>query len=350
METVITGIVLCSVPLLLLGLVAPWRWRLIGAVVVSVLGVGTGLGLGVLGLADLWVVPAGVGMTNTLVLHGAWCIFGALARTAGPLNISGPPWMIAMGMGAILGEVPAAAILSAGASSPAGAARLALAAAGGGLIGRMGDPAMLIMAEGHPEVMMALIPLGVLCALIARPSATDLVPAEAENKLRTALVAIIAVAAAIPVFTLPALLVGIVVLAVMAGDRRGHVDLAFILWTVLALILALLAIVAGLAEQIATGLEAVGELADWMGPPALAFLSAILAALTDGTALALLADGTLDRAASLNEPNLRLGLAAGIAVGGLAPLIASGSIRSGLRLWALQVLVAVLWVGLWVII
>ena len=279
----------------------------------------------------------------------AWGVFGALARTAGPLAIPGSPWLVAMGMGAILGEVPAAAILSAGASSRSGAARLALAAAGGGLIGRMGDPAMLILAEGHPAVMLALFPLGVICAVIARPGSADLVAAEPENRTRTKFVLGVALLAVIPGLTVWALMVGIVGLAFMVGDRRGHVDLAFVVWTALSLMVALLAVVSGLAEQIATGLEMVGELADWMGPPALTFLAAVCAALTDGTGFAVLIDGTLDRAISLREPHLRLGLTAGIAVGGLAPLIAAGSIRAGLRLWALQVLVAVVWVGIWAV-
>jgi hypothetical protein len=34
-------------------------------------------------------------------------------------------------------------------------------------------------------------------------------------------------------------------------------------------------------------------------------------------------------------------------VGGLGPLVAAGSIRSGLRLWILQVILAVAWLGVW---
>ena len=84
-----------------------------------------------------------------------------------------------------------------------------------------------------------------------------------------------------------------------------------------------------------------------MGPPALALVAALCTALSDGTAMAVFADGTLDRAASLRTTDLRFALAAGISVGGLGPLIAAGSVRSGLRIWLLQVLLTVIWLGVW---
>ena len=345
MEAVVTGIVVCSVPLILLGLTGLWRWRLPAAAVIVVGGISAGVGFGVLAFSDLWIVPTGLGMNEPLLLLALWCVFGSLARTAGPLSIPGPPWLVAMCMGATLGEVPAAAILSAGARSPQGAARLALAAAGGGLVGRLGDPAVLMLSDGHPMVLAWLAPLGVLCAVLARPSQDDVVSPETGNRSRTYLVAGVAVLALVPGLALWALIVGIAGLAVLAGDRRGHVDLVNPVWQIAAVLMAMLAIVGGLAEQIATGLEKIAELADWMGPPALALAAAVSAALTDGTAMAVLGTGVLDRAASIQSTDLRVALAAGVAVGGLAPLIAAGSVKAGLRLWALQVVLAVLWVG-----
>jgi hypothetical protein len=347
MEAVVMGIVVCSAPLVLLGLMAGWRWRLAAAVVIAVGGLSAGVGLGVLGFSDLWVVPTGVEMDDALILIVMWCIFGSIARTAGPLSIPGPPWLMAMVMGATLGEVPAAAILSAGASTPKGAARLALAAAGGGMVGRMGDPALLILAAGHPLVMACLAPLGILCALLARPRSEDVVQPEAANTVRTWLVAVVALAAMVPGATVWALLVGIVGLSVMAGDRRGHVDLVTPAWQLIGVLMALLAIVGGLAEQIATGLEMVAELAGWMGLPALTAIAALCTAMSDSTAMAVLNSGLLDRAVSLRSDDLRIALTAGVAVGGLAPLFAAGSVRAGLRLWLAQILLAIVWVGVW---
>ena len=215
------------------------------------------------------------------------------------------------------------------------------------MIGRLGDPAMLILAEGHPMVMLTLAPLGVLCAYIARPEAEDVVSGESGNTVRTRVVLAVACAAMVPGFTIWALLMGTVVLIVMAGDKRGPVDLASPTWNLIGVVLALIAIVGGLAEQIATGFEKFAELAAWMGPPALALVAALCTALSDGTAMAVFADGTLDRAVSLRTTDLRFALAAGISVGGLGPLIAAGSVRSGLRIWLLQVLLTVIWLGVW---
>ena len=147
MSPVVTGIIIATVPLLGLGLFGPWRWRL-GAALPLVIGAfAAAASAGVVVFSDLWVVPQGLGMASTLTMALLWIAFGAVARTAGPLRIPGPPWLVALVMGAGLGEVAAAAILSAGASSPKGAARLALAAAGGGMVGRLGDPALLLIAK-----------------------------------------------------------------------------------------------------------------------------------------------------------------------------------------------------------
>ena len=196
-------------------------------------------------------------------------------------------------------------------------------------------------------VMWVLAPLGVLCAYIVRPAAEDVVSANTGNTTRTRVVFAVACAAMVPGVTIWALLVGAVVLIVMAGDKKGPVDLASPAWNVLGVVLALIAIVGGLAEQIATGFEKVAELADWMGPPVLTLIAALCTALSDGTAMAVLSDGTLDRAASLRTSDLRFALAAGIAVGGLGPLIAAGSVRHGVRLWFGQVLLTVIWLGVW---
>jgi hypothetical protein len=69
--------------------------------------------------------------------------------------------------------------------------------------------------------------------------------------------------------------------------------------------------------------------------------------MSDSTAMAVLNSGLLDRAVSLRSDDLRIALTAGVAVGGLAPLFAAGSVRAGLRLWLAQILLAIVWVGVW---
>jgi hypothetical protein len=56
--------------------------------------------------------------------------------------------------------------------------------------------------------------------------------------------------------------------------------------------------------------------------------------------------GLLDRAMSLNIDGARLALTAGLAVGGLGPLVVAGALRAGWKRWFLQVVVTVIYVGL----
>ena len=347
MNSVLVGILVSTVPLIALGVVGLWRWRLPAILVVLIATIASAVGVGILAPSDVWVVPVGLGMNAALLTALMWTLFGAVARTAGPLDIPGPPWVVAMGMGACLGEIPAAAILSAGASSPKGAARLALAAAGGGLIGRVGDPAMLLLAGDHPVLLLALAPLGVLMAFVVRPRREDVVETGQGNRARTAVVALVACVSLVPAFTAWALLAGMLGLGLLAQDRRGHVDLAAVGWQLCAILLAIIAIVGGSAEQVAYGLEWGTELADWLATPVLTVAAALLTAFTDSMAMSVFFSGVLDRAASVDSAALIPGLTAGIAVGGLGPLIAAGSVRSGFGLWLVQLVLAVGWAVIW---
>jgi len=204
-----------------------------------------------------------------------------------------------------------------------------------------------MLAGDHPEILVGLIPLGLACALVARPSPDDLVLAEDGNRARTAVVFAVGVVALVPQLTLWAIAAGILALGLLARDRRGQVALAGIGWHLCAVIVAILAVVGGAAEQAAFGFEWGAEMADWMGPPALALAFAIVTALTDGTAMAVFAVATVDRAVSVDSMALLPGMTAGIAAGGLAPLIAAGAVRPGLKIWFAQVGLAVLWAAAW---
>lgn len=347
MTPIVSGILVSTLPLLALGLIGPWRWRLPAATVLLIGALGAALGVGIIVPSDVWAVPQGLGMHGTLLTALLWTAFGAVARTAGPLRIAGPPWLVAMAMGAGLGEIAAAAILSAGASSPKGAARLALAAAGGGMIGRVGDPALLLVAADHPTVLLGLAPLGIAMAWIARPKAEDVVSTAPGNPVRAGVIGAVAVASLIPAVTPWALLGGVLGLGMLSQDGRGPVDLTSMGWQLCAMVLGMLAIVGGAAEQAAYGIEWGAELADWLGPPVLVLASGILTACTDSMAMAVFWSGAIDRSLGLDPMVMVPGLTAGIAAGGLGPLIAAGSVRAGLGIWALQLGLAVAWAVVW---
>lgn len=345
MQNVIIGFVATTVPLLMYGLISWTRWRLLGGVVTVLVAIGLAFGLGVMGFSDLWVVPVGLGMTQPLILLCLWIVFGAVARTAGPLDIPGPPLMVSMLMGATLGEVPAAAILGASARDAKGGARLAMAAAGGGMIGRVGDPAMLVFSESRPDILMFMAPLGLLCALLARPRREDLIQGDHQNRVRTLLVAAVALIALVPGLALYAIVGGIIGLGVLSSDRRGPIEVGGSLWNLGAVVLGIIAVIGGGVEQVAVGIEWAQELGGAWGAPVLTLATALLTALTDGTAMSVVGQGVLDRALSLDAPGAVPAMAAGIAVGGLAPLIAARALRAGWKLWLGQVALAILWVA-----
>ena len=347
MNEIITGMALATVPLFVLGAVSFTRWRLwaVGPVVLVSLIVATTYGI--IGWSDLWVLPTGLGMGSSLVLMVLWIVYGAVARTLGPVAIPGPAWVTAMLLGAGIGEIPAAAILSSGARTPKGAAKLALAAAGGGLIGRVGDPAMLILLEGHPSAMLSIAPLGIVLAWMARPDAEDLIQAGAVDARRMALVLGIGLVAAVPGLTVGALVLGIIGMGLAAQGRKGHVELGVLAWQIAALILAILAVAGGAPEQAATGLELFVETLHWWASPLLVAIAALLSALSDGSAMAIVCQAIVDRSMALDAQYLAVPMAVGVAVGGLAPLIAAGALKAGWKLWLIQVGVAVLWGCVW---
>jgi hypothetical protein len=255
-------------------------------------------------------------------------------------------------LGAFLGEIPAAAILSLAAKDKSAAARLALAAAGGGLIGRIGDPAMLLMGARQPQIVLTLAPLGLICAVLAWPKRGDLVAGGASSGWgasgRSVLLLVVGGVALVPAYTLPALVLGAVALAIVSKGRRGPIDLAGLAWAILGMVLVLIAIAGGAPEHAARGIELVAEpLGAWF-LPLITAAAAILSALTDGTAAALLCVSVMDRALSLRVDETWAALAAGVAVGGFGPLIAAGALRQGWMRWLAQVVAAVVYVAVFV--
>ncbi len=80
--------------------------------------------------------------------------------------------------------------------------------------------------------------------------------------------------------------------------------------------------------------------------PGLTAIGVLIAVLSEGISGALLTSAVLDRALDLTVDGVPTALAAGLAVGGLAPLVIVGAVREGLLRWAAQVFLALLWAGL----
>jgi hypothetical protein len=204
----------------------------------------------------------------------------------------------------------------------------------------------LVFAESRPDILIFMAPLGLLCALLARPRREDLIAGNHQNRVRTMLVAAVALAALVPGLAVYALGVGIIGLGALASDRRGPIEIGGSLWNMGAVVLGIIAIVGGGVEQMAIGIEWAQELGGAWGAPVLTLAAALLTALTDATAMSVIGQGVIDRALSLDAMGAVPAMVAGIAVGGLGPLIAARALRAGWKLWLGQVALAMLWVAL----
>ena len=135
-------------------------------------------------------------------------------------------------------------------------------------------------------------------------------------------------------------------MAVLAGERVRSVELKPVALVGGLVVLSMLATASGLTELAAWGIEYVQESLGVLLLPVLTAAGALVSLLADGTAGALLGAAIVDRALDLRVTGVPAALAAGLAVGGLTPLLMVGAVREGLPRWMLQVLLAVLWAGL----
>jgi len=335
-----------------LAVVAPLsKWRPPLALLLAIAAVGLGLARGVLLPADGLGLPGLLGLGPETWGLLAWGAYGGLAAAAGGLWVPGPPALRAVLSGAMIGELGAAASLARSARTRDGAARLALAAAGGAMLGGVGDPALLALGERLGPHTWVLAPLSLLMVVVAWP--TRALVHEARQGSRAVTVVSVAVAAGAVVWpgSVPALLaLGALAMGALALRRGARVEerraellgsvMAPALWTFGSVVVVLVACAAGLSGVAAQGLE---EVAVGLGVrlgPALGGLAALAAALVDGPAAGLFSTAVIDRGLELRGVDLGLSLGLGAAAGGLGPLVIAGGLRAGWWRWLLQVLAA----------
>ncbi|MFT5683397.1 MAG: hypothetical protein ACI8RZ_004328 [Myxococcota bacterium] len=341
MSELIRAVVALSWPLLVVGRLSGRRAAGLSLLILVAIVLVSGFALGALTPADVLHLPAWTGLGGGMLSLLLWVLLGSLARAAGGVSLPGPPILSAIAAGALIGELGAAGMI-AGMSDKRAAARLALAAAGGAMIGRIGDPALLLLMD---QVGWSLAPLGLLTALVALPGGA--LPRLEGRPLVTGAAAVVAVAAVFSGTFLPHVLaVGCVLMAALAGGKVRQTDLKPVAWCLGLTVLVVVSTTSGLPELAAWGLELIQEILGAWRLPALAALGALIAVLSEGISGALLTTAILDRALDLTVDGVPAALAAGLATGGLAPLVVVGAVREGLLRWGAQVLLAILWAGL----
>ncbi len=336
-----------GIPLLALALVVWHRhWRGRVAVALALVALGMAAAFQVASPLELLSLPGWTGLDSGVAWLGSWALFSAGAALAVRRLPGGPPAVVAVALGACMGELAAALVLGRHARDGAAAARLALTAAAGALIGRVGDP---VLGLNTDATLLSWAPLWLAVAIgvaVARPRAADLA-SRGEGSLAPLGVCLLAAVGATVVPSWGPVILGVVGLMLVAlGARRpGRVPaLELVLWVGASVMLAILATAAGLPEVTAWGLEEVQELPGVLAGPLLGGLALVFATLVDGAAAALFLDATFARALELRLPGGVQFAALGAAVGGLGPLVMAGGLRAGWWRWLLTALLTcVVW-------
>ena len=325
------------VALLLLAAIAPVaRLRSIGAAGIALILVVGGLAVGVLVPLDLLMLPSYLGLQSGFYGLLAWTLFGLLGAAAGGPRLVGPAILRAALSGFLLGEL-GAALSFLPVQEHRSRARLVLAAMAGAMVGRVGDPGLLVLGGQVQAGPWILAPLALIGLLLSGVRSADLPPDHGHFDV-TAVAAVVALL--LPQHVAVVLALGCLAMAVLALRRRAAPSGSALLWVGASLVVALVACSAGLPYQAVLQLE--DRLLDHshLYGPVLGVGSLLLAALLDGPAAALILGALSDQAllgpTLFGRPDgLALALMAGLAVGGLGPLHLAGVLGPALPRWLL---------------
>lgn len=207
-------------------------------------------------------------------------------------------WWAVVGLAALFGDLFVALALAVAEPDPRRRARLVLAASGASVIG-LGGAAPLVLGWGGGSVAV----LGLVCA------AVGFTPGGGTERA-----------------------------APSAAPGRVLVPL-------LGAVGVWLAIAGGAIEFLALGLERLPVVLPRVHTLAVAVGAAAAGAVGDEGVLALAADAALDRGFSLRDDSTRQALVAGLGIGGGLPLLvlSRSSLKVGLPLWAVQLLLLAGW-------
>ncbi len=335
-----------SLPFLLIGLFC-WnkrlKWWWFGIVLILTLRILVAKGFFQVG--ELHMIPGYVDLIDMSALLILWVFFSQLLATVG-FRPPGPPILSSALCGATMGVLASAILLPSMAKDKDAAARLVLASAGGALIGRIGDPAILLLSEQEPSLAYALIPLGVVFVLIAGPKADDIIPSD-DLPLSPVVLAfsVILLTFIFPEFSFWILSAGILGLLPFAGLRFFNPQLWLAsIWTLGICLLVVASTAGGLPELMAWGLEDVQiNNSAWI-LPGLGFIGLLGSTLIDPNGAALFIHAFFDRALDLNINGAVFVFCAGAAAGGFQHLIIAGVFRRAFYRWCLQMLAAVVFI------
>jgi len=278
----------------------------------------------------------------------AWVEFVHLARWAGGFPIRGPLGPLAFLGGAFLGEIGAVLLLAPRAPTAGLKARVALTASAGALMSPIGSPVTLLLVEPGT---FGWLPLAL--AALSWPSgwAQDDPNAPALPLTSTGLNRNAGVLLAVIVgliwgpSDLWVLAFGCLGLMLLNLRSRGKPKTPWgaEVWICALAVLCLLSVSSGAFWEVKEGIAlAMNHFPDWAAS-ALVGAAALLSIAGTEEGAVLVAHSIQDTGFSTLDPHVWRLVGAGIAVGGITPLLMAKAFRAGFWIWILQLGLVLLW-------
>ncbi len=226
----------------------------------------------------------------------AWVAFSMLAAApVARLLARGPLGVRCVLLSALVGDVAATLWLAGRESSPSTRTRIALTASATGLVSPLATPSTLLLGTDSSRWLL----VGVLWALCWPRGAAE------------------------------------------PQEETGAITHRRFLWPALVCLLVVVGAASGVILEARVGMDLLTEGRDW-ALPAFSGLGLVLGAVGGESGGSLLAVALLDNGDALAQ-GARNVLGAGLALGGLAPLVAARAVRGGWKLWLVQCGLVVAW-------
>lgn len=349
---IIANTIWVSVPFLLAGLFVAhkWRWKWFLACMTATVGIA--YYRQVIVLSDMPYLLSYLHIGTPILSMLTWVLYGELLRLQGGLRWpTGERWSSLRAIfpfvcGAFLGELAAAALLAPQVKDGQARARVVLSAMAGGLVSPIGDANIFILHQSIPNLLLYMIPMGLLALLIIRPQPDDFpVSSASEKGLPLWLLFIpIVIYLLLPVNAPLILLEASLLLGLYSRRQLKNIDVGQLMWFALFAGMLSIATAGGLPELIAIGSENIVLNHSKELPVLLGFGGAFAGMLVDGTLSAVFVQAFIDRALDLSEPKFHFALAAGFAMGGIFPLVIGRCVKHALKTHILLMGVGLLYI------
>ena len=281
----------------------------------------------------------------------AWIEFVAIARWAGGFPIRGPLGPLAFIGGALLSDVGAALLLAPRAPTAKKKAQVVLTASAGALMSPIGTPVTLLLVEPGSFGMLPLV-----LAAVSWPTgwAQDsprraALPLTATGATKNLLI-LVAVVVAISVGLSPLWSLGIGCVALLIPSLRSGIKpptpWKLEIWLFGVALLCFLSVASGAFREIQLALVYFMDSNCGLDSTVLVAGGAVLSVFGTEEGASLVAHAVQQTGLSQLDPSTWTLVGAGVAIGGIGPLLLVRAFRAGIVIWLAQLAVVVFWANL----